>query len=1247
MTAMKAADARGRSRTRLSIALFGLAGALIAPTPGGHAQGAAPAPAAAGAGQVITSWEMAPPPYVVWSDRMVPEGKKLAFWMDKEVYDTLDEVGGAYLALRLAELHKLAKPAVEVWCFPEGAAATARRQALPLTVPAAGDEAAIKSQTRGGVVGVALDLNLRSLTTSERHRFAVVLSDAGKEIERAEWPMRLVSATPPPRDRVKVALTLVNPNPATDITAPVFVGVALPRGALQEVANARVLDAAGAEVAAQIDATGRWNRVGSIRWLGVRFTAQHRRGVPETRYALEYGTAVRAAAPPAPLQVTESKAGLTIVTGPLRVLVPKTTGQVIGEVAYDTNGDGQFAADEVVAAGETEGGPYLVDDTGKRYLAVLDAGPEVIVEERGPERAVVRIESWYAAADGGKLCKHITRLRAYRGLARLDLSHGWLMTAQSEEVRFSDIGFAVRVPGAQRIALAGDPDQLLFTDVTSPTVTRYLLQDQWGHYGIHMNYRETHFADPRGRSLVRTRMVAEGAKSEGWGLLANPRAGVAVGCEDFWQNYPKEVSVQSDRLTFHVWPAHGTDRPRPLRADELNSLYWLHEARLLNFVVPPEVVNFPERNWHTTKYFMNLAKLPDAVGTMKTHEIKLVFFPAGKRNADLRQELRAALQPTLAAVDPVAMAGSGVFGALSVRDPVRHPAEERALDASVRNEAQLEELNRAYGMFVFGDGFSGYDFTEHRFDVYRNWRNTHHGCNRTPWVLFFRSGDPFMLRRGLRNARRVMDGGLCHYINPARTPAAGELDGWLVKVVGGMHDYKGYVPWNAGGRVADYNSMTDFMLYLDHYTGDRRGREVALTWWRGVTDWVSPGGSSRSTAGTLAAAVDLYQTTWDRRMLPFIHAEFKGLCTGWDTRRGCFNEWQAYAPWLERYWNLTGSEAAKQTLIRWADAFVEGYGDISSEWGSNGLGVLAAAALATGDEKYLQRGNWLAYHQAVSVGNDPNSMYEGYGFMQGAGISLNNYFQQETPYLLEAANRLRGGTRLPEDSSFAVHPWRQDPKLGHVTEWWFLDETDEKIPLLLRLRGTEMPLHLTVLAPDGQVVAEREVMLEFAHPHGYDTKYGKLQFELAPDGKRGVYHALLSGKTPRFALTAPIASGVKEVYPAKDGAIGIRCGRAAFAVPANSGTYTIEMVAKGTQGPAYVQDERGEMLATGWSALTPDGKVSVGFPFTFDSATRQRLLLLANYGDANTFTVKGKSPPRYYAVSLGRLFDPEVGGGAR
>lgn len=1181
--------------------------------------------------KLVAACRPAPPAFIAWSNLGLGTNNiALGFWMDRERYDPLDAVGGAYLAIRLAGVTGLKQPRL-VLTLNQG-----NKKLITQDLPAD-----FKTQAPGDIAGFAIDINLRNIPVGDGYSIEAALFDNDKKIAQvAPWLFHKVKCDRPAA-KGRVGVRVLNPNAGIANDEPVFFGVPLPKGALNSADHVRIVDAAGDEMPAQIDVSSRWGRVGSARWLGARFIARHEEGQREKPYFLEYGPGVkRAKAPVSPVRLEEAKDKIIIAAGPMQVVVPKLTGQVIEAVYVDRNGDGKFDEAERVALAGKDGGPYLVDDNSNRYAAVADAKPSIVIEECGPVRAVVRIESWYVGQGGEKLCKHITRLRVYAGQRRVDLSHSWLMTAHTPEARLADIGFALDVPEAKYLAFAGDNNQDLYTEAISPDTLRYILQDRWNHFGIHMNYQMSSYFDPKRRSLRKMRMVDEGAYSEGFGALRSEKAVVAVGGEDFWQNYPKEISAVGRRLTFHVWPGHGVDSNREVMPDEVNNLYWLHESRLLNFSVPTEVSNLPEKNWHTSKYFLHFSRNADAMGVMKTHEIKWLFADAVLDNAALRSQMRGALAAPVAIVDPKAMVDSGVFGPITVRDPKKDPEIEQMLDLALRADDHLEKMNRTYGMFIFGGEYTSYDTIEQRYDIYRAWCSQHHGVPRTAWLLYARSGDPFFFRRGLRNTRDVMDLGMCHYVRIE--PKPGEFDGWQSKTVGGLHDYKGLVPWNAGGRAGDYNSMTDFMLYFTYMTGDGRGRETALKWWDGVLRWTGPGGSSRSTAGTMAAAIELYQDTWDYRMIPFIHAEFAGQCTG-QTRFKYFNEWQNYASWLEQYWWLTGRAAARKVLVDWADAFVEGYGGISSKWGEKGINILAAAALASGNAEYLRSANQVARVQALTTCVDSNSLYYGMAW-HGTSSSQMNYLLQRLPYVLGARERMGDVGR--REGFFGISSTAGTNE--HVLTWWMLDEKDESISMIFSVGTTNTSLHLSVFDPDGKVAAECDIPCDQDHPHGYPTARPMLRYSLKPDGKKGIYRCTVSARG-RFGMIAPMAKdpNIKEVYPVADNTVSVGSGQVAFEVPANSGKYTINGYAGCAQSIHLLDEQENILAASETYRDSAWGGPGARFQVEIDSAVHHRFYGMAPYSGSATFKVAGKSPPKYCAVSVKRLFNPDNKEGAK
>jgi len=1183
--------------------------------------------------------------YGAWQNltRLLGPPEELGLWLDKERYDTLDASGGGFILAA----PDVGEPETEVRLSlsraPDGkpAGAPARRSVLP--------------SDRGCI---AFDLDLRGLAPG-RYVLAVELVKGGAVRFARSAGFRVEAAERPQIKRKRVRIDVRNPARGRAHRGPTHAGVPLPKGELRDPANVRVLYADGREIPAQAKVRARWDRHGSVRWLGLWFTLDHAEGATVTPVFLEYGAEVkpgRVAA--APLTATETERGWTVSNGLLQVHLDAASGRVLEKVFYDADADGAFA-DEELAWDATAGGPYLVDDAGRRFEALADASPAFTVEENGPECFVCRTESWFVGAapptfraDPG-LCRQVTRVRIARGVPRLDVSYTWINTARSFEARYADIGFSGLVPGADRVVFGTDRaacaetsrDAAARMPAYAESVTAesgfWLLQDQWDRYGVWMRYRQTGHQVPSERSLWQRRMVTSGTHAPGWGALLNDRVGVAIGCEDFWQNYPKEVSAAGRTLTFHSWPAHNWDHDRELSEGDLNRLHFVHESKLLNFLIPGEVVNFPHENWHTAKYYLHFSAVADAIGLAKTHEVKLCFFGANQSLETVSAEVSAALQPAIAAADPHAVVASQTLGPIPVHDPERFPELERQLERMFKCEIRLQELERDYGMFVFGGGHSGINLKERHFNVYRGWRNTHHNTPRTPWLYHLRSGDPFYFLCGLRNARKVMDMGFCHHSRPDLE----KLTYGPGKKKGALCDYKGLVPWHSGNRNPDYNSMTDFLLYFTYLTGNERGRDVAAEWWDCTLRFAAPPGTSRSASGTIAALLALYQDTWDRRMLPMIHATYVNQCRGQDPEWGWFNEWQNYAPWLERYWDFTGSEHAREVLVKWADAFVMGWGDMSSLW-DHFVNIPAYAYFATGDLKYVRYLKGVLWEEVRSSYDDPKSPLD--GLWRTGHVSLGHYYMQRALLAMEAIRRAGGEDPGVGETRWALHPDVGGSPPEYFVDFQLLDERDEPITLLLVGIFRDPKFRITAWAPDGAKALEQDFEAHVHRTHGSNRPAPSNRLTIPPDGKKGVYRVRIDCLAKQhFTVLVPLTPDCKEVYPVRGNKITIRAGRAYFEVPKDSGEYVVDMTRqKGGPFPSWVFDGEGNPITRGTVEVRSDGTVKRGFPVTLDSSKCQRYMLMSNRGTASFFEITGKSPPKYMATSWERLFDPEKGGAA-
>lgn len=892
----------------------------------------------------------------------------------------------------------------------------------------------------------------------------------------------------------QVPLRIANPAGLALVAEPITTGVPFPPGALASPDQVRLLDAAGAEVPLQAVVTSS-HPDGSVRWLLLDFQAD----VPPEGAALtlEFGPGVTRAPIAAPVTVTPDDAAIAVSSGPLSFTARR--GRFAG-LSGVTLGGAQ------VAGGD--GGPYFLDDTGVEYRASLADDAEVEVELEGPLRSVVTARGWFANAAGERKCRYIARIHAYAGKPFVRVFFTWIMTESDRELRFRDIGF--RLPMAVDRARFGLTDGPVVRDAPA-----HLLQFD---------------AD---RCQLGPAQAAEVRRATGWFGVEGAAGSAVIACRDFEQLFPKELEATPEGAIFHVWPAHGVaQEERPVTDEMLKHLWFVHEGPVLDFRVPDSYfAHQGERTEYEMRYVRS-AEQANALGIAKTHEL-LIGFGAGAVDQDEATALNARLQePPAAMAAPEWMCASGVFGALQPYSPERFGDYEAMLSGTFDAERRMEESERDFGMWNFGDGHTVWDFARGRFDdVYRVWRNTHHGAPRVPWVLYVRSGDPKYLRYGVRNARHVLDEDFVHWTND-EFAALPYPQG---KTLGALNDYKGLVHWHSGTRLTDYNSMTDFALWYWHLTGDRWGLEVARQWGDAVIAANPAPFGHREGAGTCAALIELYRDTLDQRYFDYARRLAEHLIS---TQRedGSFPQWENYAPWLERWWELTRDPAAADALVRWADAYMAGYGDSMSSYGVAGqINTLAYAYFITGREQYIARGLWELDRLRASVytGDDPLLQ----GLVQAGQVSLTGYGIQRAPVLLKAAADF--GRPIEPDPLFATKAGfpllflRTRPVIDgtptkiETVEAWILEGTDREFTITVATSHSypEAQWTLLVTAPDGAEAAR--------HVESYPSGEKTFTLTVPADGQTGVYRFTCArpGSFGRVASPVAVEPALPVAFP--------------------------------------------------------------------------------------------------------------------
>ncbi|MFC1609889.1 hypothetical protein ACFL6C_02935 [Myxococcota bacterium] len=335
---------------------------------------------------------------------------------------------------------------------------------------------------------------------------------------------------------------------------PVSSGVPMPLGVLQEPVGLKVTDSSGQPVPAQFKVLERWRehgQDGSIRWLLVTFLAD----VPangRSEYRLGFGIN------PSPVD-------------PITVLDAGSSFHVAGQ-AFAKDFSSPF--DLVLTA--ADGAQHHGHD-----LSTL----AWTVEETGPVRVMLKAESETEPDRFG----FIAWIYAYAGLERWDMTLVLKNTPRTPRGPFYFRDFSVRWdrPGTE-YALGGDVGTLI-TGTIGDTEHVFLYQDSSGtdrwdllndgmstptHDGVAafvLNWDDVtwRFGIPEFlgfKVLSSGNEVEAGNQALGWARLGS--SGVLV--RDFWQQYPKAVEVEPDRLTVRLWPDYWNGH---------DGLHWLDDVQ--------------------------------------------------------------------------------------------------------------------------------------------------------------------------------------------------------------------------------------------------------------------------------------------------------------------------------------------------------------------------------------------------------------------------------------------------------------------------------------------------------------------------------------------------------------------------------------------------------------------------------------------------------------------------------------------
>lgn len=376
---------------------------------------------------------------------------------------------------------------------------------------------------------------------------------------------------------------------------PVTAVVPLPEGLFADASNITLVDSSGQPVPAQISALTWWARPQrSIRHLQIEFQptvdAFAAAGTGIARYYIRLGVP---SSPATPVTVAEDAVAITVTTGPLKFVVSKTAFNIIDQLWYDQNGNGEYEPGELIIASHSLNGGVFVPPDGTAVGRTVLGGTQydtarsdlaVTVEESGPMRAVVRVEAptkFYSANPINHLHGFAVRIYAYAGKPYIKIDYQLQNSAMNRpQAKWSWPLYFDALNVDFRLGLSGDPtvrfgmgDGTIYQRNRGSGV--YLAQESDSAFRIY----DRQSGSP----------LAGGAHPEGFIDISDANAGVTAMVRYLWQQWPNGLEVDdTNRLSFQLFPSWSAQWWDPedytgnnianLRLSPLG-LYWLEDMQ--------------------------------------------------------------------------------------------------------------------------------------------------------------------------------------------------------------------------------------------------------------------------------------------------------------------------------------------------------------------------------------------------------------------------------------------------------------------------------------------------------------------------------------------------------------------------------------------------------------------------------------------------------------------------------------------
>jgi len=558
--------------------------------------------------------------------------------------------------------------------------------------------------------------------------------------------------------------------------APLTFGLPFPKGDLQSPDHVRVLDSHGKEIPSQLTQVTSWEPAdSSVKWIWVFVFA-----TGEGKYTVEYGPKVsRAPIEGDKITVINQwirNGSVHVNTGQLKFSIHNGPGGFLDDVQLDQDGDG-FDQKDLIAQAPGDGRGAFLDILDDNGLDPSKAEVTYMTEERGsgPLHVILRVEGTYHySRKDNNDAPFVMRIHVYAGKSYLRVlntlvytgvpdkhepvagEHALIATTADTNIIDEDSLEAVHDPGwtqpNDRIAKTG---LNLKYHLQGPLhySTSYRTGNWW-ETGA-KKYFDTTVSGKQNISVLQTgpdptrmpplpnsstqkrisgykaSLSVDGdqkmgsSKMDGWIDISSQRRGISIGIRNFFEEYPKEITLDSGDSLMHAYGWSPNVEPMSF-------------ARYNDKVVEGMLDNF-------------------AQGLAKTTELVYNFHGSDLSQDDIERTVNYFLDPPVAHANPQWYANSKVFGLIATANN-DHPEFERGLTYKYKWMLFNQNWEPWYGMFDYGD-IKTYFFN----DEWYTWNENEPAIDYMWWLEFVRTGKRDVYLQAQAASRHYMDVGQIHW----------------------------------------------------------------------------------------------------------------------------------------------------------------------------------------------------------------------------------------------------------------------------------------------------------------------------------------------------------------------------------------------------------------------------------------------------------------------------------------------------